>query len=103
MKTQIPINRAKKLHGDGYIFFNSTFEEYGSVFAIVEWTKAAVNGYIQAVPILCKIDPSTLAISFDNGKTWRGIEVYKNIDNVLDTYSKERIKMKKRNSTARKK
>jgi len=88
-KTQIPIYRAKESDSDEYVegYYYPCFDRHYIAVSIQK------NMHDIKEDKIFSIDPSTLAISFDDGKTWREIEVYKNIDDVLDTYSKERIKM----------
>jgi len=74
--TQIPIYRARKLDSDkwieGYYFKD---EDYPDNYFILD--KYCTHD--------TEIDPSTLAISFDNKKTWRGFE---EIQNSLEYYDK---------------
>lgn len=70
--TNIPIYRAKKEYDGEYIEFKTYFEEDGKYRAIIKWAKEDIQGWIDPVyvPLTFRIDPTTLAISFDNGKSF---------------------------------
>jgi hypothetical protein len=75
MKTQIPIYRAKKLDSDeyveGYYFYENidvVKHEFKNEYREAENHYIGFgNGYADL------IDPSTLAISFNNGDTWEDL------------------------------
>jgi len=73
--TQIPIYRAKKTGSDEWI--EGYLQELKGKYCFIE---ECPYGFVRKY-----IDPSTLAISFDNKKTWRGFE---EIQNSLEYYDK---------------
>jgi len=69
----IPIYKAKKIDNDEYVegdLICYPLDSMGNVDYLIKKR----SGYTQLIPTRMKIDLSTLAISFNNGKHWRSIE-----------------------------
>lgn len=74
--TNIQIYRAKKIDSDEYVEGYYVFEEYSEKHIILQNNRL---GYFRNY-----IDPSTLAMSFNGGVTWRTLEEVHNGLSFLD-------------------